>query len=144
MLGRLVRGENLPPRICGMFYKAVVQAVLLYGSETWALTETAMRVLEGFHIRLAYRMAKVHKPRKNSSTCVWTYPSSVDVLNKVGLKTIREYILVRRNTIAAYIRDRPIFNLCVDAERKRGTSPRLYWWEQPLDSEMSEGLVELM
>ena len=72
-----------------MFYKAVVQAVLLYGSETWALTETAMRVLEGFHIRHAYRMARVNIPRRNSSTGVWTYPSSADVLNEVGQEETR-------------------------------------------------------
>ena len=32
MLSHLVRSENLTPRQSKMFYKAVVQAVLLYGS----------------------------------------------------------------------------------------------------------------
>ena len=81
---------------------AVVQSILLFGSETWALTETSLSVLEGFHVRSAYRMATVHCPRKlNSST--WSYPKTEDVLEEVGLKTIREYIEVRRNTIAAGI-----------------------------------------
>ncbi len=47
-----------------MFYKAVVQSVLLYGSKTWNLTKTVLARLEGFHIRAAYRMAEKHKPRK--------------------------------------------------------------------------------
>lgn len=45
MLSRLLRSENIEPRVCGMFYKAVVQAVLLYSSETWALTDSQKRCL---------------------------------------------------------------------------------------------------
>jgi len=58
MIHRLLRGENMNPRVCGMFFKAVVQAVLLYGSETWVLTASAMRCLEGFYYRAACRMAR--------------------------------------------------------------------------------------
>ena len=61
MLHRLLRGENMTPRVCGMFFKAVVQAVLLYGSETWAVTDSAMRCLEGFYYRAACRMARKTK-----------------------------------------------------------------------------------
>ena len=55
-ISRVLRAENASPRVCGMFYKAVVMAVLLFGSETWNLTPTAMKCLEGFHIRSAYRI----------------------------------------------------------------------------------------
>ncbi len=34
-------------------YKAVVQAVLLFGSETWKLSPASLKSLEGFHIRAA-------------------------------------------------------------------------------------------
>ncbi len=37
-VGQVLRGENVKPRIAATFYKAVVQSVLLYGSETWNLT----------------------------------------------------------------------------------------------------------
>ena len=37
-LSKLLRGETTNPRVCGMFYKAVVQSVLLYGSETWVVS----------------------------------------------------------------------------------------------------------
>lgn len=114
-----------------MFYKAVVQSVLLFGSETWALTETSLSVLEGFHVRSAYRMVTVHCQRKlNSNSSTWSYPKTEDVLEEVGLKTIREYIEVRRNTIAA-------LKLCVDQEPVRGTVRRLWWWEQPMDIDLA-------
>jgi len=35
------------------FYKAVVQAVLLYGCESWVLTDKVWKVLESFHNRAA-------------------------------------------------------------------------------------------
>ena len=38
-----------------MFYKAVVQAVLIYRSERWFITDAMMKVLEGFHHQMAWR-----------------------------------------------------------------------------------------
>ena len=59
-VGQVLRGENTTPRVAAKFYKAVVQAILLYGSETWNLSKTALARLEGFHIRAAYWMARIH------------------------------------------------------------------------------------
>ena len=36
-----------------MMYKAVVQAVLLYGIESWVVIYAMMVVLEGFHHRVS-------------------------------------------------------------------------------------------
>jgi len=42
--------EGVDAKIAAMFYKAVVQSVLLYSSETWVVTPLAvLKVLEGFH-----------------------------------------------------------------------------------------------
>ena len=119
-----------------MFYVATVQAVLLFGSETWNITPTAMMRLEGFHIRAAYRLAVDNKPRRNPNG-EWTYPSSEDVLEEVGMRTISHYIEVRRQTIAAFIVNRPIFSFCTAGERRRGSSPRQFWWEQPMDLDVA-------
>ncbi len=56
-VGQVLRGENVMPWVATKFYKAVVQAILLYGSKTWNLTASALARLEGFHIRAAYKMA---------------------------------------------------------------------------------------
>jgi hypothetical protein len=55
-VGQVLRGENVTPRVAATFYKAVVQAILLYGSKTWNLTASALARLEGFHIHVAYKM----------------------------------------------------------------------------------------
>ena len=57
-------------------------------------------------------------PVKDASTSVWTYPASADVLEVAGLYTIAEYIDVRRQTIAAFIVNRPIFDLCRGGEEE--------------------------
>ena len=75
-------------------------------------------------------MAKVHKPRKDEDG-TWTYPSSKDVLEEVGLLTIDEYIEKRRNTVAEYIATRPVLELCQSERRRRGTTHhKIFWWDQ--------------
>jgi hypothetical protein len=49
-VGQVLRSENVTPRVPAKFYKAVVQAVLLYGSKTWNLTKAIPAWLEGFHV----------------------------------------------------------------------------------------------
>ena len=54
------------------------------------------------------------------------------MLIEAGLRTIEEYIKVRRNTIASYIVNRPILKECEEGKRRRGTVTRQWWWEQPM------------
>ena len=60
----MLRAENATRQVTGMFYKAMLQVVLLFGSETLILTETTLEELEGFHIEADWRMAlgnKLHR-----------------------------------------------------------------------------------
>ena len=72
-------------------------------------------------------MTRSHKPRREVRTGTWTYPDKADVFAEVGLLTLTEYITRRRQTIATYIRDRPIFDMCIGEKRQRGTSPHQWW-----------------
>ena len=65
----------------------------------------------------------------------WEYPNSVAVLDEIGLKTIAQYIGVRRQHIASYIINKPLFQTCRDGDRRRGSSVRQFWWAQPMDLE---------
>ena len=108
-LSRVLRKENSTPRVCGMFYKATVQAVLLFGSETWNITASMVRSLEGFHVRAARRMTGMMPEQKPSGD--WMYPASGEVLEAAGLYTIDNYVKVRRNTILRFVAQRPIYEL---------------------------------
>ncbi len=88
---QVLHGENTAPRIAAKFYKAVVQAVLLYGSKTWNLTNLALARLKGFHVRTAFKMARKHQP-KRSANGVWVYPKLADVLEECGMATITTFI----------------------------------------------------
>jgi hypothetical protein len=108
-VGQVLHSKNVSPHVTANFYKAVVQAILLYGSKNWVLSRAALVHLEGFHIHAAYRMAKMHKPKRGPGR-TWIYPESVDVLQECSLKTMKEYIYITWQTIAVYVATRLILN----------------------------------
>ena len=122
--------EEVPPRVAGFFYQAVVASVLLFGSETWVLPPSAYKALEGFHVEAAHRLTGM-MPKEEKGE--WIYPHTADVLAAAHLQPIQYYIQKRRHTIAQTIEGRLILEECRGTERRRGTQPRLYWWGQKFD-----------
>ena len=49
-LWKLLRREGAEPRVSAMFYQPVVQTVILFGVDTWVLSEAMARKLEEVHI----------------------------------------------------------------------------------------------
>jgi hypothetical protein len=136
-VGQVLWAENVPPQVATKFYKAVVQVVLLYGSKTWILSTAALASLERFHIRAAYRMAVRHKPRRGPGNRR-IYPKSKDMLEECGMRTLEEYIMVRRQTITVYVVTRLILTECRKGERKRGAVPHRCWWEKQMDLDVND------
>jgi hypothetical protein len=120
-----MRAENASPHACGIFYKATVQSILLFGSKTWNFSPSSLKLLEGFHIRAAWRMTG-KRPVKPWDG-MWTNPNLVQVLEDAGLKTFAHYIAVRRQHIANYIVNKPIFMTCVEGGRRQGSSTHHFW-----------------
>jgi hypothetical protein len=110
---QVLRSENASPKVCGVFYKATIQAVLLFGSETWNLAPSGMACLEGFHLRAAWQMSGTRPWKRNDG--IWKYPNLEKVLQDVGLYSISHYIGVQSQIIANYIVNWPIFQLCLEA-----------------------------
>ena len=130
-VGQVLCGENTDPRVAAKFYKAVIQAVLFYGRETWNLSKSTLTRLEGFHMHAAYKMVRKHQPRRGANG-TWVYLKTKDALEECGLATLVEYIQVRRQTIVTYIAMRPNLTACMEGKRRRGLIPRQWWWEQPM------------
>ena len=80
------------------------------------------------------------RPTKRGKS--WVYPKSKDVLRAARLRTIREYVAKRRQTVLRAIADRPILEACRGAERLRGSPVRLSWWEQEFEEEVELRGVE--
>ncbi len=74
-----------------MFFKAVVQAVLLYGSKTWCLSPALLARLDGFQIKAGYRMARENRLKRDPDGN-WRYPRSEDMLEECGLLKMEPYI----------------------------------------------------
>jgi hypothetical protein len=138
-IGQVLRSENVSPSVAARFYQAIIQAILLYGSELWVISWTAMARLEGFHICATYKMAKKNRPKRGPNR-EWIYPRSEDVLKECRMKTMEEYILARRQTIAVYVATRLILDECRQGKRKRGAIPRRWWWEQPMDLDVHDAI----
>jgi hypothetical protein len=67
-LARVLSAEKAEPKTMATIYKAVIQAVLLYGSESWALTESMERRLQSFHSRCARYITGQHIRQNSDGT----------------------------------------------------------------------------
>ncbi len=102
-----------------------MMAMLLFGSETWNLAPSSLKRLEGFHIRAAWRMAG-KGPWLNPDGS-WTYPDTEEVMKEVGLRSISQYVEVRRQHIFNFIVNRPIFDLCKEGTTYSGGTSLCHW-----------------
>ena len=108
------------------FYETVVQAVLLYGSETWVLSEEMVRLLNSFHNRCARHLTQRHIRQEQDGS--WTTPPSTEVLEEAGLKPIQDYIQKRKQNLMIYATRRPIYEECKTSPRLATNVNQLVWW----------------
>ena len=134
LLSWVLMEENAPLPVCSLFYKAMIQDVLLLGSETRSISLASILSLDGFHLLAARCMAGM-MPRRSPNDKNGTYPATEEVLEATGLYTVQMYVEVHRTTVLKVAAQRPIVELYLEAERKCGTGPRQYWWDQPVDLE---------
>ena len=55
---RILSREGAEPLVSGFFFKAVVQAVFLFGSETWVVTPRMGRSMRGFQDQVMQQMTE--------------------------------------------------------------------------------------
>ena len=96
----------------GVFYKAVVQAVLLFGSDIWFVIPFIGRTIGGFHHRLDFCLTG-KQPRRGTYR-IWRYPPLGELVVESGLEWVYNYVSCLHNTVAQYIIDRPIRDLCLE------------------------------
>jgi hypothetical protein len=67
-VSRVLRSENASSKVCGVFNKAKIQAVLLFRIEMWKLAPLGMVCLEGFHLRAPSHMSDSRPQKRPDST----------------------------------------------------------------------------
>jgi hypothetical protein len=127
---RILQYDGTPPKTMAHFYMAVVQSVLLYGSETWVLTKRLLQRLERFHARCARHMA--HRHIRHLPDGTWQHPHTDQILEICGLSPISAAIAKRKTTLLHYATTySQVYRRCL-ATRRRAHPNHLVWWD--LDS----------
>ena len=101
--------EGADPKVLGHFFKAVVQAVFFFGTETWVLTPRMERALRIFQNRVARRLTRRQRRLRGKGS--WEYPPLEVAMEEVGFDEIRVYVTRRQNTVVQYIVTRKIMDL---------------------------------
>ena len=83
-LTRILGGEGAYLKVLGIFFKAVVQAVLLFGSEMWVLTPRMGRALGSFQHGVARRITG-RQPKKQD-VGGWEYPLPEAAMGEAGFE----------------------------------------------------------
>ena len=127
-ISKVLTTQGVDARVKGYFYKAIVQAVLLYGSESWCMTKAMIKKFKSFHLRVARYLSGKHiRPLEDGT---WLYPVSEEILEETGLFSIEQYIETRRATVFKYISQRPIYNECKQSKPGPTRGNRVVWWQQ--------------
>jgi hypothetical protein len=117
----------------GCFYLAVIQAQLFCGSETWVISQHALKWLkttrvissESFHHRCACIIA--HRP-------IWEHPPMDKVLNFCGLSDISTYIAwCKMRLLNQYAKPQSqLYSLCMrSTPAGSGTHCQMWWMKDP-------------
>ena len=81
-----------------LVYEGLILPILLYGSETWCLTEELYNRLRAFHARCIRTMCRVNRRH------TWEHRiSSEELRNRTGIKTIDIYITRRQLRWAGHV-----------------------------------------
>ena len=92
-LSRILFREGADARVLGNFFKAVVQAVLLFRAETWVITPRMERALDSFQHGAAQCLTG-RKPRRRKNGR-WVYPPLKEAMREAGSEGIRKFITRR-------------------------------------------------
>ena len=120
--------EGEDSRICGWFFKAFVQAGLIFGSEMWVLNPQTEQSLGSFQHRVVRRINGRQMRRQGEGG--WEYPPLASATEEAGLEDIGVYIQKRKNTVAQYIAIQPILDLCEQSVWRTGAWIYRKCWEQ--------------
>ena len=100
-MSRIFSREVATHQVSGFFFKAMIQAVMLFGAETWVIIPRMGTALGGFHTQMERRLTGQLQWRTIDET--WKYTSAAMAREAAGFLTMDEYIQRRHNTLAQYI-----------------------------------------
>ena len=85
-------------RVSEMFYREVVQAVLLFGTDNWVLLAEISRKLKGVHVGFLRHVTGQKANWQRDGT--WRSASAAGVQMEAGTKTLETYIDKQQETVS--------------------------------------------
>ena len=124
---RILRADGCSPHVMAYFYKTIIQSTLLFGSESWVLSQRLRKRLNSFHLRCARQIA--HRPIRHLPSGEWECPDSAEVLEICKMSTISTYIAKRRTSLLRNyaVPSSELCKRCLQVSSSL-TSRRLCWW----------------
>ena len=89
-MARIFIREGAAPLVSGLFFKAVVKAVLLLRLDTWVVTPHMGKELGEFQVQMVRRLTGRLMWRKTDGK--WIYTSVKTAREEEGFLTMEEYI----------------------------------------------------
>ena len=123
---RVLTREGANTRMMATFYKTIIQSVLLYGSETWSLTEREFNLLASFHKKCVRCIThRWNRPRADGT---WDCPNMRETYAAANIEPIEHYIEKRKSKLQHYAKDRAVYRRCKRINKTPRSSHKVVWW----------------
>ena len=110
----------------------MVQAVLLYGADSWVVKDRDYKALRSFHRRAVRYMSGNHIRKLMNNQ--WTYPDHEVLLKQCGILDIDIYIYIkrRRGTLRKYLQESRshLLQKAITTGKHARDSNKILWWNQ--------------
>ena len=97
------------------------------GSAVWVryMDDDTAHFEDGFHHRMSHRPTGRNYRRGRDGR--WVYPSMAEAMEEAVLQEVETYVSLHQNTFTQFIITRPIMDLCLAAEMRRGSRVATWW-----------------
>ena len=129
-IARFLKREGASASIMAKFYITIVQAVLLYGADSWAVTNKDMHKLHSFHKRALRYMTGSHIRRGEDEQ--WSYPDHGKLLQLCGLNPMEVYLERRRSTLWKFleVNRSMLLSRAKNCRKHCKDVNKVLWWQQ--------------
>ena len=101
IMSRILSREGVRSRVSGFFFKAIVQSVLLFGTEMWVVNPHMGQVQGGFQYQVERRLTgRIPRQRLDGN---WEYTLVEAARAEEGFELMETYIRWRQNVVTQYI-----------------------------------------
>ena len=126
-----MKDEGTNAKTMAKFYITIVQAVLLYGADTWVTSKRNMTRLNSFHKPVVQYLTGKHIRKHDEEN--WEYPNHDVLLKECGLLPLEVYIERRQGTLRTYLQEYRA-DLLTEADKITKHCKdvnKILWWNQP-------------